>query len=142
MTLMALPPTVGTSFLPERREVTGGLRLPGLGIRHWIRESRNAEAGPLDLALEFQELAAKWHEDTEDLAASARVVAHPAYLRIISLGRPILPQLLRDLHDNGGLWFPALEAITGVALGTVEERKSYRDLRQLWLDWGHEANLT
>jgi hypothetical protein len=93
------------------------------------------------LALEFQDLAVKWHEDTEDLASSARVVAHPAYLRIIGLGTSILPQLLRDLRDNGGLWFPALEAITGVTLGTAGERQRYRDLRQLWLAWGHEANL-
>jgi hypothetical protein len=95
----------------------------------------------LDIESEFESLAAQWHEATDDLASATRAVAHPSYLRIVSLGSPAVPLILKDLHDNGGLWFAALSAITGLALGTEADRASYKRMRELWLAWGRESDL-
>lgn len=122
----------------------GGLRLPIGSLRTWWQVTNRREApraAPLDLALEFLELATKWHEETDDIASAYRTIAHPAYLRVIAKGRPFLPFVLADLRETGALWFPALTAITNLRLGTEEERRSAQVLTELWLEWGRRANL-
>ncbi len=90
----------------------------------------------IDLATEFRALAERWHSETDDLSSATRSLSHPSYLRVIGLGVPAIPLILRDLSENGGLWFPALEAITGLALGTESQRRSSNQLRDVWLEWG------
>lgn len=92
----------------------------------------------VDVATEFRALAARWHAETDDLSSALRAVSHAAYLRIIGLGEPAISLILHDLSENGGLWFPALEAITGASLGSDTERKSYAITRDFWLLWGRE----
>ncbi len=104
--------------------------------RYQTREDAGADA-----SLEFRRKAAEWHAETDDLASVARMVSHPAYLRIINIGKPVLPLILEDLRDNGGFWFPALEAIAGASVGTDEERANFRLLRQAWLRWGESRGL-
>jgi hypothetical protein len=92
----------------------------------------------VDVPTEFRVLAERWHGETDDLSSATRVVGHPAYLRMIGLGREALPHILRDLEANGGMWFAALEAVTGLELGTPDERSNYRTLREVWLRWGRD----
>lgn len=135
--------TAGTPPLPWSREITGeiGIHTRGAGVRLWLRMARRADVAPMDAALEFAELAEQWHDDTDDIASISRAISHAAYLKIINIGTPVLPLILRDLRDSGGFWFPALEAITRVRLGAEAERHSYRLLRALWIRWGEERGL-
>ncbi len=39
------------------------------------------------------------------------MVAHPSYLRIVGLGRSVIPLILRELRDRPTYWFAALQAL-------------------------------
>jgi hypothetical protein len=89
----------------------------------------------------FAILAARWREETADLSRLELKVSDPNYLGIVAIGERAVPFILADLRDNGGYWFPALEAITGEAPETEDERSTRQGLRTAWLRWGSERGL-
>ncbi len=89
----------------------------------------------------FADLAARWREQTADLSRLELMVSDPNYLGIVAIGERAVPFILADLRDNGGYWFPALEAITGEAPETQEEGATRKGLRTAWLRWGAERGL-
>lgn len=89
---------------------------------------------------EFYKLAAMWRSETEHLS-SADVFTHPDYQRIIGLGRPVLPLLLRDLAATGAHWFWALRAIAGENPVRAEDAGNVRRMTEAWLAWGAERGL-
>jgi hypothetical protein len=64
---------------------------------------------------------------------------HPAYQRIIGLGAPGLPLILRRLADEPGQWFWALTAITGE--DPAAGQSTVDDAAAAWLSWGHARGL-
>ena len=90
------------------------------------------------IAQEFQELAAQWKRETAGLSSPTAARSHPAYLRIIELGRPALHLIFQDLKVNGGWSYPALRQITG-ANPVPEQARGNRDLNDAaWLQWAEE----
>ncbi|MBM3764064.1 MAG: hypothetical protein FJW32_01615 [Acidobacteria bacterium] len=81
----------------------------------------------------FQELANQWRKETRILSSIQAKIYHPCYPRIIGLGTPVLPLIFTDLRDNGGLWYWALECITGdnpaTNATTLDEQK------RAWLEY-------
>jgi len=90
------------------------------------------------LAAEFDALLNVWKAETQFLSG-ANIELHPAYQRIIGLGKPALPFILRDLKATGDHWFWALEAITGEdpAMGT----NSIPAAAAAWIHWGERHGL-
>jgi hypothetical protein len=68
------------------------------------------------VAEEFSRLAREWKEATAFESSPARLALHPAYQRIIGLGRRALPLILAE---------PA------------EKQGDVGAMARLWLDWGH-----
>ena len=61
----------------------------------------------------FLALVAISRYDVFPASSTTQMVAHPAYLQIIGLGRAVLPYLLDELARQPDHWFYALSAITG-----------------------------
>ena len=95
----------------------------------------NLENGA-DVSEEFRRLVSQWREETAGHSSPARIASSPAYLRIISFGRPVLPLILKELEANGGHWYPALRAITGENPVHESARGKTRLMNEAWLDWG------
>jgi hypothetical protein len=89
---------------------------------------------------EFEKHATQWREETEHLSTTD-VFTHPAYQRIIGMGMPAIPLLLRDLSSTGSHWFWALRAITGVNPVRAEDTGYARRMTQAWLEWGRREGL-
>jgi len=89
---------------------------------------------PKELEEQFCDLVATWEEDTQFLSSIPRIVAHPAYQRIIALGEPVLPLIFRDLHNRQSLWFWALRYITGE--DPVGENQAGKAAVAEWQQWG------
>ena len=98
----------------------------------WFVSARKAT----DIANEFQTLADQWKKDTLGISSVSDMVMHPAYQRIMALGKAALPFILQDLQQSGGHWFHALNYIVGedVAAGT----NTVADARAAWLEWGYK----
>jgi hypothetical protein len=88
------------------------------------------------LHTEVAVLAEWWNTETGDIASQRERFRHPAYQRIIALGWPAVPHILRELRENRGYWFEALSQITGGTPVLPEERNSYDAVRRAWLEWG------
>jgi hypothetical protein len=91
---------------------------------------------PASLRQEFQELSPRWRLATEQSSDPLEKIAHPAHLRIIGLGPQVLPLVFSELADRGGLWFWALEALTGD--DPVIQPATMKEVREAWLSYGRQ----
>jgi hypothetical protein len=86
----------------------------------------------------FQRLAVEWHSATDHLSSPTQIALHPAYQRIIGMGRSVIPFILEDLRRRGGQWYWALRAITGEMVVQPEDAGNIRLMKDRWLRWGKE----
>jgi hypothetical protein len=107
-------------------------------VSHWNETITSERA---DLAGLFRHLSAWWKRDTEFQSSPARVAMHPAYQRIIGLGREALPLILGDLEKTQAPWFWALRAISGEDPVQAEDRGYIDRMTRAWIRWGTQRKL-
>lgn len=90
------------------------------------------------IAARFQRLAATWHEATDHLSSMSAASSHPSYQEIISLGKDVVPLMLRDLQDNQTHWFVALRTITGAQPIPAAAAGNIVQMAQAWLQWAKD----
>ena len=89
-----------------------------------------------NLASEFRACVEKWRAETGHFSSIERKALHPAYQRIIAMGRPAIPLVLRELQEHGGHWFWALSFMEGES--PVPEGASIQGAKDAWLSWGRQ----
>jgi hypothetical protein len=87
---------------------------------------------------EFRALADQWHEETGLFSSVPQIAMHPAYQRIIGMGRPAIPLILEEMRRQPGQWFWALRAITGELPVPDDHRGRVQLMVQDWLEWGKQ----
>lgn len=111
-------------------------------IRHFKRDKITAYKYPikskLKLEAEFNNLAEEWRTETRMLSLVTQKSMHPAYQKIIGMGQPVVPLILRDLEQKPDHWFWALRAITGDNPVKSEQRGRMKMMAQAWIEWGKE----
>jgi len=85
---------------------------------------------------EFVWHVSKWRRDTRHYSSVTKMVLHPSYLRIIGMGRQILPLLLNELQVRRDHWLIALNAITGE--DPAEDDSTFNQAVDAWLKWGRD----
>ena len=106
-------------------------------VEEVLRWARKAE-----LDDHFQKLAADWRKAVGPLSSVTRIVQHPAYREIISLGQEVVPLMLRDLEQRPDHWFAALRTITGADPVAPEDRGRMERMAAAWVRWGNEHGYT
>ncbi len=91
---------------------------------------------PSPLRSEFHELVEKWRKDTQHTSSLARMIAHPAYKRIIEMGDAVLPLLFAELNVHRDHWLVALNAITQE--DPAPTGSTFAEAVEAWLTWGRE----
>lgn len=102
--------------------------------------SRLADEGPevwAETARAFVRLMEEWREQTAPLSSVTEIVLHPAYQRIIGMGRTVVPLILAELARQPDHWFWALRAITGENPVAPEDAGDVLRMRRAWLRLGH-----
>jgi hypothetical protein len=87
-----------------------------------------------ELEAEFNELASVWYRETEKLSSAEQIVLHPAYQKIIGMGKDALPYILKELQRTRGHWIWALAMITREDKG--KPGMKFREAVDAWLAWG------
>lgn len=82
----------------------------------------------------FDGLAEEWKSATWHISSVRRRISHPAYLKIIGMGKEALPFIFDDMRKEPAHWFWALEAITRE--NVAPDCTSLREVHEAWLDWG------
>ena len=90
------------------------------------------------LEIEFNELAAKWKQETMAVSSLTKIYAHPAYQRIMAMGEDGLPFVLKELQKNTDHWFYALKFMAGKNIS--EGITNIEDAKAAWLEWGYKNN--
>ena len=85
----------------------------------------------------FTQLARRWKHDTAFQSNVTTKAMHPAYQRIIGMGREAIPLILEEFQ-SGHLddWFWALTAITGANPITEDIAGDVERMAEAWLQWG------
>jgi len=90
-----------------------------------------------DKLKELLVLSTIWRRET--LVDSSGGFKHPAYQKIIGLGKDIVPTLLQHLQESPDWWFNALHAILKDGPEITEEVAGRLDeLAKLWVAWGKQ----
>lgn len=108
-------------------------RTPSAGGRPSGRPSQ------VRLEVEFENLADEWEQATDFESVVARKVMHPAYQRIIGMGHPAVPLILRRLKREPRQWFWALTSITGE--DPAQGETTADGAAQAWLEWGRRQGV-
>lgn len=88
----------------------------------------------------FDALAALWKSETELMSKASKKVMHPAYQKIIGMGEPAIPLILKDLAENGPHhWFWALDALSDANPITDDIAGDMHAMTEAWLQWGRNA---
>jgi hypothetical protein len=85
---------------------------------------------------EFLELAERWAKATAFESSISRISMHPDYQKIIALGPNVIPLILRQLKQQPGHWFWALDMLTQGKAVLRKEPKNPSEAARLWLEWG------
>ena len=86
----------------------------------------------------FSALAEEWRRETAPWSSVTDIVLHPAYQRIIGMGRAALPFILAELARQPDHWFWALRAITGENPVTDGDAGNLLRMRDAWVRLGQE----
>lgn len=78
----------------------------------------------------------QWEKETAHLSHTKQ--GHPLYQKIISIGKPATPVLLRELKKRECYVFSLLVEITGENPVSKEHHGNIPAMRQDWLAWGKE----
>lgn len=96
------------------------------------------QLGSGEVLARFDELAQLWRRDTSVLSNLELRFNHPIYRRLIAVGQPVVPLLLRSLDDDPLDWVWALETIVGKEAPRVEPPHTAEGTRDAWLAWGKQ----
>ena len=128
------PPTATPTPVPQSQPSPIGSA--GVRLLELLVSSSDIQT---EIAVEFSELANRWHRETGMYSLSIQKTSHPAYLRIVGMGSRAIPFILKDLRQHGGHWYQALESILGYSPVQIDEPGNIRQIKAQWLAWGHRA---
>jgi hypothetical protein len=83
----------------------------------------------------FRELAEEWKAFDTPSSSVKELAMHPAYQKIIGLGRAAVPFIVAELKREPDHWFWALEAITGADPVPDEAAGDLDAMAAAWIDW-------
>ena len=103
-----------------------------------ILESKSDTEHKDRVKAEFEKLSKAWKADRRSSSSSMAMAMHPAYQKIIGLGKPALPFILSELQGELDHWFWALAAIANENPVPPESRGKMQEMAKAWLDWGRQ----
>ena len=102
-----------------------------------IRTSYTPKENIESVKEKFERLANQWKEETNLSSSISEMAMHPAYQKIIGMGKVVIPLILNELSKKPDQWFWALSAITGEE-PDLPYRSRVKDMALAWLRWGKE----
>jgi hypothetical protein len=70
------------------------------------------------------------------------MIDNSSYQMIIRMGVHVLPLLLREMEDRPDHWHFALKSITNADPVARSDRGDLTKVREAWLSWGHQHELS
>ncbi|WP_156796766.1 hypothetical protein [Cyanobium sp. PCC 7001] len=87
-----------------------------------------------ELEIRFSRLYSQWKAETAGISSIQKVVLNPHYLKIIGMGKPVIPLILNALAQRPDHWFVALSALTDD--NPTAPGDNLVEAVSKWLKWG------
>lgn len=87
-----------------------------------------------DLEIRFTKYVDQWRRETWFMSSVKRRTSNVNYLSIISLGRPAIPLILKELERLGDHWFLALRVLADE--DPAKGSDDFNESREAWIRWG------
>ncbi|NET56937.1 MAG: hypothetical protein F6K47_12460 [Symploca sp. SIO2E6] len=87
----------------------------------------------------FNKLAAKWQNETCGLSSITKKITNFNYLKIIAMGKTVVPLILHSLAQQPDHWFVALKVLTDQ--DPTSPNSSFEEAVEAWLSWGKQEGL-
>ena len=113
----------------------------GHNVEEWVSKAKPVSIQQ-NIDVQFASLASEWKHSVRIISDWNQMILHPCYQRIIGLGPNVIPLILKDLEQNGGHWFWALQALTGENPVAKEDAGKARKMTKSWLDWGKQKGYS
>lgn len=91
----------------------------------------------------FLELVASWRKNRPSYSSTVvrDYVTHPDYLRIIGMGRPAIPWILREAKRRPDHWFVALSSIVRENPVEAKHAGNLQLMTEDWLKWAERNDI-
>jgi len=86
----------------------------------------------------FAKLVREWKSFGRSTSLVRNLAVHPAYQKIIGMGKQAIPLILNELQKERDHWFWALEAISRQDPVPEESKGDIEEMTRIWLQWGRE----
>ena len=103
-----------------------------------IAPSKAVVAKQLTVEALVQSYFLEWMDAIAFTSDSSKMVCHPAYKRIVSLGEPAIPAILQSLRKKPSLLAWTLFDITGVNPVRPSDYGKLDKITKAWLKWGKQ----
>jgi hypothetical protein len=123
-------------FKGDLNKATGPLRFD---ISASVVRAANSEIKS-SLEKDFRKYADKWYAETIRDSSISRMTSNVNYLKVIKLGTPVIPLILRELQSAPAPWFLALRVLTEEEVGK-EYAGNFEKIAEAWVSWGKERGL-
>lgn len=130
-----------THHLESRDAMADSMRRRIASLDEVVDPMRIGVSQPEDVADQFAQLAGEWRMSRSPSSFIEDLAMHPAYQRIIGLGRSVVPHILHDLEQSPDHWFWALHCITGEDPVQERDAGNLTKMADAWLQWGRARGL-
>lgn len=86
----------------------------------------------------FQSLVHEWNSATMFKSNPVEIVGHPAFRRIVGMGKDAIPFILRDLKIKPSFLVYALDEITGESPLSPTGKRKVTEMTKAWIAWGEQ----
>lgn len=124
-----------------RQSLTGAsvLGIMGTSLAHdsinYLSSGQNA------VSSRFENLTASWRAERQPGQDLHRSMMLPSYQKIIGMGFPVVPHLLKELQHNPLDWVWALYAITDANPVSSDDAGNIGKIQSAWISWGRRNYL-
>jgi hypothetical protein len=80
-------------------------------------------------------MAERWYLDTMPLSSYVERILHPAYQKILVLGKRTVPLIMDEIRDMPNDWFWALRMLTDVDPVEAGDAGNMQAMANAWLRW-------
>jgi len=91
-----------------------------------------------DIEAEFSELVRQWKSARRAKFLVFTLAMHPAYQKIIGMGKPAIRLILSELNREVDHWFWALETISREDPVPESSKGNMEEMARIWTQWGRE----
>ena len=88
----------------------------------------------------FLQLADQWKSQTAHVSFIGQRIQHPAYQKILGMGKGVIPFIFEEMEREPDHWFHALAILTGENPLPSDFRGTIKDAVSLWVQWGRESH--